>query len=107
MVGMGRMMKDEMTVQELHQWRTSGHAHMLIDVREPFEHASAKIDGAVLIPMNTVMDHLDQLPKDRTVVVQCQSGGRSARVTAALRAKGYDAVNLTGGIQAWRMAELS
>jgi molybdopterin/thiamine biosynthesis adenylyltransferase/rhodanese-related sulfurtransferase len=107
MKGMGTMMKDEMTVQELHQWRTSGHAHMLIDVREPFEHASAKIDGAVLIPMNTVMDHLDQLPKDRTVVVQCQSGARSARVTAALRAKGYDAVNLTGGIQAWRMAGLT
>lgn len=104
MRGMGGMVRDEMTVQELHQWRTSGHAHMLIDVREPFEHASAKIDGAVLIPMNTVMDHLDQLPHDRTVVVQCQSGARSARVTAALRAKGYDAVNLTGGIQAWRMA---
>jgi rhodanese-related sulfurtransferase len=36
--------------------------------------------------------------------VQCQSGARSGRVAAALRQKGYDAVNLTGGIQAWRMA---
>src|SRR5687768_7496737 len=32
-------LKDEMTVDELHQWRESGHAHMLVDVREPFEHA--------------------------------------------------------------------
>ena len=97
-------MKDEMTVDELHQWRESGHPHMLIDVREPFEHASANIPGATLIPMGEVMSQLAALPTDRTVVVQCQSGGRSARVTAALRAKGYDAVNLVGGIQAWKRA---
>ncbi|HUR19703.1 MAG TPA: molybdopterin-synthase adenylyltransferase MoeB [Vicinamibacterales bacterium] len=95
---------DEMSVDELKQWRESGHAHMLLDVREPFEHASARIEGAVLIPMGIVMGQLDQLPKDRPIVVQCQSGGRSSRVTAALRQKGFDAVNLTGGIQAWRMA---
>lgn len=97
-------MKDEMTVDELHQWRESGHPHMLIDVREPFEHAAASITGAILIPMGEVMSQLDALPTDKTVVVQCQSGGRSARVTAALRAKGYDAVNLVGGIQAWKRA---
>src|SRR5687767_603340 len=97
-------MKDEMTVDELHQWRESGHPHMLVDVREPFEHASTRIEGSVLMPMGTVMGQLDQLPKDQPIVVHCQSGGRSARVTSALRQKGYDAVNLVGGIQAWRMA---
>lgn len=104
MSGIGGMVRDAMTVQELHQWRESGHPHMLIDVREPFEHASARIEGAMLIPMGEVMSQLEVLAKDRTIVVQCQSGARSARVTAALRAKGYDAVNLSGGIQAWRMA---
>ena len=97
-------MKEAMTVDELNEWRASGHPHMLLDVREPFEHASASIEGAVLIPMGNVLDQLDALPKDRPVVVHCQSGGRSARVAAALRQKGYDAINLTGGIQAWRMA---
>jgi adenylyltransferase/sulfurtransferase len=97
-------MKDVMTVDELKQWRDSGHPHMLLDVREPFEHASARIDGAVLIPMGHVLDKLDALPKDRPIVVQCQSGGRSAQVTAALRAKGFDAANLTGGIIAWKRA---
>ena len=97
-------MKDEMTVDELNQWRESGHPHMLLDVREPFEHASARIEGSVLMPMGSVMAQLDQLPKDRPIVVHCQSGGRSARVTAALRQKGFEAANLTGGIQAWRMA---
>jgi adenylyltransferase/sulfurtransferase len=100
----GRTMKDEMTVDELKQWRDQGHAHLLIDVREPFEHASAHIEGATLIPMGEVMSKLDALPSDRTIVVQCQSGGRSARVTAALRAKGYDATNLVGGITAWKRA---
>jgi len=97
-------MREAMTVDELHGWRTTGHPHMLLDVREPFEHASTRIEGAVLIPMGEVMQHLDQLPKDRTVVVPCQSGARSGRVAAYLRQKGYDAVNLTGGIRAWRMA---
>jgi len=97
-------MKDEMTVAELHQWRESGHQHLLLDVREPFEHASTRIEGAVLMPMGTVMGQLEALPMDRPIVVHCQSGGRSARVTAALRQKGFDALNLSGGIQAWRMA---
>lgn len=97
-------MKDEMSVDELKQWRETGHPHLLIDVREPFEHASASIDGAVLIPMGEVMAQLATLPTDRTIVVQCQSGARSARVTAALRAKGYDATNLAGGILAWKRA---
>ena len=96
--------KEAMSVDELNEWRTSGHAHMLLDVREPFEHASASIEGAVLIPMGNVMDQLEALPKDRPVVVHCQSGGRSSRVAAALRQKGYNAINLTGGIQAWRMS---
>lgn len=97
-------MKDEMTVHELKQWRDSAHPHVLIDVREPFEHASANIDGAILIPMGEILSRLAEVPTDHPVVVQCQSGGRSARVTAALRAKGYDAVNLAGGIQAWKRA---
>ncbi len=101
---MGVPMKEEMTVNELKQWRDDGTPHMLVDVREPFEHASANIEGAVLIPMGEILGRLDQLPKDRPIVVQCQSGGRSARVTAALRAKGFDASNLAGGIIAWKRA---
>jgi DMSO/TMAO reductase YedYZ molybdopterin-dependent catalytic subunit len=46
----------------------------------------------------------DELPSDRRIVVVCRSGGRSAAVTDALRNKGYDAVNLTGGMCAWTAA---
>ena len=92
---------DSMTVEELKAWRDTGATHTLIDVREPAEHAICAIDGAILIPMNQVASHLDVLPKDRPIVVQCKVGARSAQITAQLRARGYDARNLTGGILAW------
>jgi rhodanese-related sulfurtransferase len=47
---------------------------------------------------------IDMLPRDRPVVVHCRTGGRSARAVAMLRAKGIDARNLAGGIEAWRRA---
>ena len=93
--------EDEMTVDELRTWRREGRAHALVDVREPSEHAAANIDGAMLVPLGSLVQALDCLPSDRPVVVHCQSGGRSARATAMLRAKGFDAYNLAGGIQAW------
>ncbi len=47
-----------------------------------------------------------ELPRDRPIVVICRSGGRSAAVTGALRAAGFDAVNLAGGMCAWAAAGL-
>ena len=96
---------EEMTVDELRAWRASGTAHVLIDVREPSEHAQTHIDGSILIPLGTLNDHLDVIPRDRPVVVHCQAGGRSARAVAQLKAQGYDAHNLVGGIKAWKQAE--
>ena len=47
-----------------------------------------------------------ELPRDRTVVVVCRSGNRSAHATAMLRGAGVDAVNLEGGLRAWSAAGL-
>ena len=79
---------DAMTVDELRAWRAEGRPHVLIDVREPYEHATANIDGAVLIPMGELPGRTGDLPRDRPVVVHCQTGARSARATAMLRAGG-------------------
>ena len=93
---------DEITAPELDQWRKSQRAHFLLDVREPYEHAAARIDDeATLIPMRQVPSSLDALPSDQTIVVYCHSGQRSARITALLRSEGFDARNLVGGILAW------
>jgi len=88
--------------KELADWRASGRTHALIDVRQPDEHSRERIDRSTLIPLPTLESHLDDLPRDRPIVVHCQSGGRSARATALLREKGFDARNLVGGINAWR-----
>ena len=93
---------DEITAQELDQWRKTKRPHFLLDVREPYEHAAARIDDeATLIPMRQVPGSIDQLPRDQTIVVYCHSGQRSARITAFLRSEGFDARNLVGGILAW------
>jgi DMSO/TMAO reductase YedYZ molybdopterin-dependent catalytic subunit len=56
--------------------------------------------------MGQVARHRSDLPQDRRIVVVCRSGGRSAAVAEALRAWGFDAVNLSGGMTAWAMAGL-
>jgi adenylyltransferase/sulfurtransferase len=94
--------ENEMTVEELRDWRASGKKHVLVDVREPSEHAEDRIDGALLRPLGPFLLNPGNLPKDVPVVVHCKSGGRSAVAVAALRLRGYDAHNLSGGILAWR-----
>jgi DMSO/TMAO reductase YedYZ molybdopterin-dependent catalytic subunit/rhodanese-related sulfurtransferase/glyoxylase-like metal-dependent hydrolase (beta-lactamase superfamily II) len=78
-----------------------GTGAMMLDVREPDEWAEGHAAEAVLIPMGEIPVRQDELPRDRRIVVVCRSGGRSAAVTDALRNKGYDAVNLVGGMCAW------
>jgi rhodanese-related sulfurtransferase len=90
------------TVEELKARQDGGAPFFLLDVREPNEVALKSIPGSVNIPMNHVERRLRELPKDREIVVMCQAGGRSARVTETLNRLGYEkAVNLTGGIAAW------
>lgn len=76
---------------------------LLIDVREPAEHAQASIPGAVLVPLGTLFDGsaLAGLPHDREIVVHCQVGARSLTAAQILRGAGFDASNVDGGILAW------
>jgi rhodanese-related sulfurtransferase len=61
---------------------------------------------AILIPMGEVQARRHELPEAKRIVVVCRFGGRSAAITGALRAHGYDVVNLTGGMCAWTAAGL-
>jgi rhodanese-related sulfurtransferase len=81
----------------------SNEVIVLIDVREKFEHADFNI-GGTLIPMNTVFDQIEKIPKDKTVVLYCAKGIRSAIVIQRLQEKyGYtNLINLSGGMYAWR-----
>src|SRR5262245_38907848 len=73
---------------------------VLIDVREPHEYTDAHVPGATLIPLASVPEHLDQVPRDATVYVICAVGGRSRRAAEYYRAQGIDAVNGAGGTKA-------
>lgn len=79
---------------------------VLLDVREPDEWAAGHAPQATWMPMGEVAARQQELPDGQAIVVVCRSGGRSARVTSALLAAGFDATNLAGGMQAWAAAGL-
>ncbi len=73
----------------------------LLDVREPDEWIAGHISGAIHIPLSDLPVRTGELDPDRTLVVVCRSGNRSAHATAWLNQNGFQAVNLVGGMQAW------
>lgn len=78
---------------------------LIIDVRNDDEWNRGHIPNAVLIPLPTLHQRLDEIPRDRAVILQCQRGSRSAVAAATLDAFGYDDVHeLKGGMSAWESA---
>ena len=97
---------DTITTTELRNLLTTGFDGLLIDVREPHEHALASIPQARLIPLGTLPDQLETLPRDREILVHCKMGGRSARAVQYLLDSGFTKVrNVEGGIEAWLAAD--
>ncbi len=92
------------TPRELRDLLDSGKQVALIDVREPVEWDINHIDGARLIPKALISsgEALADVPQDRTPVLYCKTGVRSAEALADLKKAGFsDAVHLQGGIVAW------
>lgn len=90
-----------LSVKTLMNKRLSGEKLTLIDIRTPQELALTRVTGALSIQMNEVMQNLDKIPTDGTVVIICHSSPRAQVVTTALRIAGYDNVySLKGGIMA-------
>jgi len=89
------------TVEDLKKLRDDRQPHVLVDVRQPDEYETCRIEGAVLIPLPELPNRLSELPKDKTLIVHCHHGGRSARAVGFLNQQGYQAKNLEGGIDAW------
>lgn len=90
------------SVRELKARMERSEPLVLIDVREPYEYEIARIDGSRLIPLGELQEHLGELPRTGTLVMQCHSGGRSEHATRMLQEAGFENVfNLEGGIDAW------
>lgn len=74
----------------------------VLDVREQDEWDAGHTPGAVHVPMSVLITRIDEVPVDRTVVVLCRAGHRSAQVVNYLMSRGRDnLVNLDGGIIEW------
>jgi adenylyltransferase/sulfurtransferase len=90
------------SVVELKRKMDSREPLTLVDVREPYEYEIARIEGSKLIPLGELETRLDEIPRERMIVMQCHSGMRSERGAQLLQQAGFENVyNLAGGIEAW------
>jgi molybdopterin/thiamine biosynthesis adenylyltransferase/rhodanese-related sulfurtransferase len=91
----------EWTVQMVKAKLDVGEA-LLLDVREVRELLISQIEGAANIPMSEIAARQQEIPRDRSVVVFCRTGVRSAHVIRELQAAGYtNLINMAGGINRW------
>jgi rhodanese-related sulfurtransferase len=95
----------EITVTAAKQKLDTQPTPILLDVREPQEYALARIEGSLLIPMNSVpaeLQKLEALADESEILVLCHHGVRSLQVAAWLQARGIEnAVSIQGGIDRW------
>src|SRR5919197_5860562 len=75
----------------------------IVDVREPYEWEAGRIEGAVHVPLAQLMGggERGKLDPSKPVAVVCRTGNRSDLAATMLQARGYDAVNMEGGMEAW------
>lgn len=89
------------TGEALTMWRNE--EAVIIDIRTQDEYQEGHIPGAALIPLDQLGSRMNEVPRDRKVLLICRSGNRSAKGTSLLRSSGFDNVyNVTGGMLEWR-----
>ena len=89
----------EVSIDQLKQARQDGA--MVVDVRNDDEYAGGHVSGAHSLPLPEVEARMQELPKDHTVYLVCQGGGRSGKAADLLGAAGYDVRSVAGGTSAW------
>jgi adenylyltransferase/sulfurtransferase len=96
----------EVSAAEVRARLDRGERFLLLDVRDPEEAATARIEGSRLLPLAELAARIDELADWRggTIVVHCHHGPRSARAAEFLLQQGFQGVeNLVGGIEAWSL----
>jgi hydroxyacylglutathione hydrolase len=87
--------------------RLESGAPVAVDVRTPRERDEKRVAGSINIPLNHLNERLQELPKDRPLLVYCAGGYRSSIATSLLKQQGFGNVSeLAGGIAAWETAKL-
>lgn len=106
------MAVDTITPEQLRKFMQENHEkqYLLLDVRQPAEYNNMHIPGARLMPLPQLVQNVNSLPPDKTLVFYCHSGGRSlaAASEADEQLEGHGPIfNLDGGILAWDGAMLA
>lgn len=93
------------TVEELKALQDAGEKFRLIDVREPGEYRTARIEGSELRPLGQIMHWAQELPgKNEEIILYCHHGMRSDRACQYLASQGFTNLrNLVGGIDEWSL----
>jgi len=96
---------NQLTSTELKEWINSGKDFLLVDIRENWEREEYSI-GGTHIPMGDLVSRLDEMPKDKDIVIYCEKGIRSVIAIQRLETFGfYNLFNLSGGMKAWKQAQ--
>lgn len=91
----------EIDVTELESLRAAGETEVL-DVREGWEYRKGRVPGVIHIPLGELVARVDELPRDRRVVVICGHGSRSLSAAEFLLQRGFQGVaSVAGGTTAW------
>jgi len=91
----------QLTPNELKQKLEAKEDVFLLDVRTPDEFHDWHIPGAINVPMDSLLDNIDAIPKDKDVVAICAHGVRSRMASQWLMASGFRVKTLFGGMAAW------
>jgi len=92
----------EISVDDLARRRSSGEKIALLDVRDPWEVEICRLPDSLDVPLAHLPERVDALPREGMLVILCHHGMRSQQAVRWLRSQGFaNAVNLTGGIDAW------
>ena len=95
---------DDITPSRLDARLREGANIIVLDVREPYEWAIARLPGARLMPLNSLPQNVNALDRNSELVVYCHHGARSEAAAAWLRDQGFGRVrNLVGGIDRWTL----
>lgn len=93
------------TVKDLQALITTDKKPLIVDVRTPEEYAAGHIEGAKLVPLQTLEKDIAGIKKDQEIYLICRSGNRSAQAYTILAGMGYkDLKNVTGGMIEWEKA---
>ena len=90
-----------MTTEEVRQYMNAHKEVSIIDVRETEEVKNGKIPSAINIPLGLLEFRLQDIDKSKEHIMVCRSGSRSGMASSMLADRGYNVVNMDGGMMDW------